>query len=169
MRRLRKDEQEENELPARLHGAMLARAGAEGQPGATSVPRMHLTGVTVIGAFDGEDQAEAALAELERAGMPRESISLIRAGAQLPESEPEWYAQQLQRRALVVVRTDDAVLAERAREVMSSTAAEVQGDELAASSRPEVPQLTRSGERLYDVDGLEFDPVKSRFRDFSKS
>ena len=126
--------------------------------------------MTLIGAFDQKTDAAQAVDELERAGFPRGSVSLSGAGAELPESAVAWYAEQAKLgRALLVARTDDVALATQARELMNAGAIEVWEDPLAASSRPEVPQLTNSGARLYDVSGLEFDPVKSRFEDFRKS
>jgi len=97
-------------------------------------------------------------------------------GLNIPEDDARYYAEEVRRgSALVVVRTNDQASAERAREVMDrfggeqeQPAAPAEVTEIAASSRPEVPQIAVSGARLYDVDGLEFDPVKSRFEDFGK-
>lgn len=120
--------------------------------------------MTVTGTFDSVAQAEDAVAALEQAGIPSSSLMLVSG------DEAGAYAEQVRNgHALVVVRTDDRALAERAREVMVAAAGEIaELDEAAASSRPDVPQLTPSGTRLYDVDGLEFDPVQSRFEDFKK-
>jgi|SRR5579884_2171309 len=98
-------------------------------------------------------------------------------GMHVPEDDAKYYAEQVRRGgALVVVHARDAAEGQRARQVMDragaaspgTSEADVHRDELAASSRPNEPQLTASGSRLYDVAGLEFDPRTSRMEDFGK-
>src|SRR5579884_1876799 len=72
-------------------------------------------------------------------------------GLNVPENDAQYYAEQVRRgSALVIVSTDDRATADRAHEVLSQAGAEQSDSELSASSRPDVPQLTQSGARLYD-------------------
>jgi hypothetical protein len=100
-------------------------------------------------------------------------------GLNIPESDANYYAESIRRgAALVSVRTDDEH-ADRAREVLDRAGAvddgtggglseqDVEEDLLRRSNRPDVPQITRSGARVY-MSGLELDPRKSTFEDFER-
>jgi hypothetical protein len=77
-------------------------------------------------------------------------------GLDIPKSEAAYYADQVRHgSALLMVRAADQVTADNAREVLDR-----------AGARPPEPL---SGARMYDVDGLEFDPPRSSFEDFGKS
>lgn len=106
-------------------------------------------------------------------------------GMNIPESDAKYYADGVQRGGtLVVVETDEAE-AERAREILDARGAQVQNDTRRAevhedagvaefheedaerTNRPDTPQVTLSGARVY-MDGLEMNPRKSRFEDFEQ-
>jgi len=114
-------------------------------------------------------------AAIASAGVGAAAGGLIGAlsGLNIPESDANYYAEGIRAgRALVIVRTDDAH-AEQAREILDRQGAlrigpseqTLEEDQLARSSEPDAPQLTRTAARVY-VGGLEMDPRKSRFEDF---
>lgn len=98
----------------------------------------------------------------------------------IPESDARIYVEGIRRGGALVTVKAEANRAERAREILNEFGArdlndeeslesehDIDHDQLSRSSRPDVPQLTRSGARVY-VDGLELDPPKSRFEDFER-
>jgi hypothetical protein len=86
-------------------------------------------------------------------------------GMNIPESDATYYAEGIRSgRTLVAVETDDEH-AERAREIMDTRGAQVQEDDPERTNRPDTPQVTLSGARVY-MAGLEMNPRKSRFEDF---
>ena len=98
-------------------------------------------------------------------------------GMHIPEDDAKYYSEAVRRGgAVLLVNVADSGTAERVREILDRAGAhspsvgdaKLQQDELAASSRPDIPQLTGSGARLYDVSGLEFNPRTSRLEDFGK-
>lgn len=125
-------------------------------------------------------------AALSSAGIGAAAGGLIGAltGINIPESDANYYAEEIRRGgALVVVKTDDEH-AQLARQTLNDAGAqdigdgsressptaltsehEIERNSLSQTNEPAAPQITRTGARIY-MDGLEMDPRKSRFEDF---